>query len=313
MAARTGPSTISSTIVPAFSQALWTISPFLSPAGMRALRFASPTFSNMLLPVSQRASRADELARELLKLPFEYQFMLPPIGPEGLGEAAQVLRMLRPLRRWELVAQGAGCAPTELDGWCFKSRGEMAELMEAAQAAIGAAKHGSRPTLLLAAVLRRAEEQALNGPMVTASMGLEWIEGPAADPLQLALRLAIGSDDQVKVELEVGSGAWTPWAETWALHDSTLEARVAVAAVLPGGGRSLIVQDFRGSPTEAIEGAPLAEGYEAEGVAALREALATTGAEGVRAVVCIGRLSWGKDAPVWCPPDVRKVVMHRCQ
>ncbi|CAE8599629.1 unnamed protein product [Polarella glacialis] len=77
----------------------------------------------------------------------------------------------------------------------------------------------------------------------TAPVGIEWAEGPAADPLQLGVQLRLhepGGAPTLAVELT--SGGWSDWAESWSLLDGTLQVAAAVAVALPGEGHILLRQ-----------------------------------------------------------------------
>merc|ERR1719215_966828 len=203
--------------------------PHISSQQLRELSFASVGVLTALVPASRRAARAEELAGELRRLPFEFDFDLQSLGPEALEEVVSVLRALRLMRRREIVGHGAGWAPTEDETWRFKCWEDVGTLLSAAKTARSLVqREGGQPALLLAGVLRQAPAQFSDGPLLTASMGLEWVEGPAADPLQLGIHLALGCQSaEANIELELGSGGWSPWAETWALSDRTMEAQVA--------------------------------------------------------------------------------------
>ena len=230
------------------------------------------------------------MAKELRSLPLGFGFPLDPLaaalGPEALQRALEVLRPLQPLRRRELVGEGAGWAPTDEEPWTLRSWAEVDAVAAAARAAAaGALLQGRRrPPLLLGAVLRAGSERG--GVLSTSPVGLEWADGPAADALQLGLSLTLGPGEaDAELDLELTSGGWSPWAETWALRDGSLEARVAVAVALPGGP-CLIA---RGMGADAGGHGARAD-CDAAAAAALRATLA--GPEGVRAVVCIGGLCW---------------------
>merc|ERR1712070_61501 len=77
-------------------------------------------------------------------------------------------------------------------------------------------------SMLLAFTLRAPESRLTGGeaadggaanvaPLVTQPAALEWVDGPAADPLQLSLCLVLGSDDTAECDLELVSGAWSEW------------------------------------------------------------------------------------------------------
>lgn len=296
-------------VLSALSTSLYMLAPFLSPHELKALSLASASVLPLVTPSWRRLVRAEELEQELRRLPFECHFPLAPFGPKALEEVLRVLRTLHLMRRRELVGHGAGMVPTDVEPWRFKSWAELMTLVAAARLAKRHAQNEGKPALLLAGVLRQAPEQVLEGPLLTASMGLEWVEGPAADPLQLGVHLAIAADRPTKLELELGSGGWSPWSQTWTLSDRTLEAQAAVAAALPGNSVALVSR-LPLVPSGGVEATVDAQASEADGAAALSSALAEAGTNGVRVVVCVGELRWGKEAPVWCPPEVRKVAVR---
>ena len=49
---------------------------------------------------------------------------------------------------------------------------------------------------------------------IFAPLAFEWAEGPAADPLQLALQLSM--EQEVKLQVEMISGGWSEtWMQKW--------------------------------------------------------------------------------------------------
>jgi len=296
----------SPTMMPALSDTIWAVVPLASPRSLQALSATSSAVSSIMAPAQKHAAHLGSLVRELSALPFSYNFRLPVLGSEALAELLPILRPLRLLRRRELVGIGAGFVPTEADAWSFQSGAELQRFVAAVRAARAGIKRGLQPALLLGATLRLGSEQTASGPLATTSVGVEWAEGPAADPLQLGLRLVLGPGDRAEVDLELGSGGWSPWAETWSLRDGTLGARIAVAAPLPGGDQALLRQE-PSDPQADAEGEQ--RPCEAEGVEVLRNALVEAGEAGVRAIICISGLCWRKEAPVWCPPEVQRVAV----
>lgn len=255
--------------------------------------------TSMMVPARERAERTGSLARELCQLPFTYIFHVPQLGSEVLSSLLPALRPLQLLRRRELVGHGAGFAPTDMEDWTFHSGVELQRYAAAARLARSSLQLGLKPSMLLGATLRLASEHVIDGALATSSVGLEWVDGPAADPLQLGLCLLLGPGEEAKVDLELGSGAWTPWAETWALRDGTLRASIAVVAPLPDGKQAILKQG-------------LADGSghcEALGVGALRDALAEIGEAGLRVAICLTGLRWCKEAPAWCPLEVLRVAV----
>lgn len=296
------------------NQAVWAILPYAARDDRAAITACSSVVHAAVLPAYERSVAMDAALQELRKLPFETSFPVTPFGPEALRRVLDALRQLRMLRRRELVGHGAGFAPTELEPWSFEDWDSLRAAASAAALATRSAKLGAKPSLLLGAVLRRAANQPSDGSLVTSSVGLEWIDGPASEPLQLGLHIVISSAGKAKIAMEVGSGGWSPWAENWTLEDKTLEANLAVAFALPNEGHALVSRAFPAavgaSPPRdgsAEIGEDGDEGCHAYGISALRCALETAGGDGVRSIICIGGLAWRKAPPPWCPPDVRKV------
>mmetsp|Transcript_142083 Transcript_142083/g.247620 ORF Transcript_142083/g.247620 Transcript_142083/m.247620 type:complete len:320 (-) Transcript_142083:26-985(-) len=290
-------------VLPVLGGAIWQVMPLISPRSAQALSISSTAIKSLLAPASERAARTAQLERELRSLPFDYKFALHLLGPQVLRRALSLLAPLQPLKRRELAGRDAGWVPTEGEHWCFHSHSEL----EAITAAVHLAARDAGPSpLLLSATMRLDYEQTTAGPLWTAPVGLEWAGGPAADPLQLGLRVGIGPGDHAEIDLEFVSGGWSPWAETWTLNDGTLVARVTVIIAIPGR-EPVIIKKGVSSPEVAQDFGR--RSCDAEGLEAVKEALAAAGAEGVRAVVCLGALDWQKDPPVWCPEEVQRATV----
>jgi len=295
------------TLASALGDATWAIAPLLSAVDTNALSFVSLGVRSLLVPACERVAQVRGMTKELQALPFSYRFPLQQLGLEVLAETLLLLKSLRLLRRRDLVGLGAGWAPTDDEEWGFHSSADLENFIWAAQTAkVKAQPTRQPPVLLMAAVLRVAGEQLVTGPLATASVGVEWVNGPAADPLQLGIRLLLGPGERAEVDLELSSGGWSPWSETWALHDGTLTARVAVAAPLPGGGVAQIRCNHHSNTSQ--EANPEFGSCEVENVNLLRETLAAAGDTGIHAVLAIGGIAWGKDGPPWCPPEVRRLL-----
>ena len=56
-----------------------------------------------------------------------------------------------------------------------------------------------------------------------APLAFEWAEGPAADPLQLAVTLEPG-----RLRLEMSSGGWSEWSRSWSLEEETLDVELSI-------------------------------------------------------------------------------------
>jgi len=231
------------------------------------------------------------LVAELSKLPFRCDFKLLQIPVKTLEEYILALRRIRLLRRYECVAQNAGWVPTELEPWHFRSKSELDDIV----CCIHSALRDSPSGLLLGATFRLSAVPAFPGRFDTSPVALEWVTGPAADPLQIALRLVFGGGVDASIELEMVSGAWSAWAETWATCNGTLQANVMVMVPLGEGRADVIIKQDE-----------MATFCPSEDVNVLVRAL-TEATEGVYAVVCISDLSWTNDEPVWWPQEIGRI------
>jgi len=295
------------TLASTLGDATCAIVPLMSAVDANALSMASLGVRHMLVPACELAAKVRGMTKELQALPFAYQFPLQPLGFEALAESLLLLKSLRLLRRRDLVGLGTGWAPTDDEEWGFRSGADLERFIWAAQTARVKAQQGRQPpVLLMAAILRVAGQQLVSGPLATTSLGVEWVNGPAADPLQLGIRLLLGPGERAEVDLELSSGGWSPWSETWALHDGTLAAKVVVAAPLPGGGIALIRCNHHSDTSQ--EANTEHSSCEVENINLLKETLAAAGDAGVHACVAVGGLAWGKDGPPWCPPEVRRLL-----
>jgi hypothetical protein len=273
----------------------------------------------LLTPASERSKLAGQYARELLALPFDFSLSLHSLGPKVLAETLMALRPMKLMKRRDLVGQGAGWAPTEAETWCFNSEKDLRTVIEARQVATRGNLRSSSP-LLFCTCLKVDASQQLAGLLWTSSVGTEWAYGPAADPLQLGLRLGFQDEGQVKIDLDIGSGAWTPWAEHWTFEEDTLTACVSIAAALPDGSMSVIRtkiseeshSELQGGDA-ASQGAGCLQGWasETQGSELLRQALVSEGAAGIRTIVSISSICWRKEPPEWCPEEVQRVVVNR--
>lgn len=303
------------------SAAMWNLTPLLTPLEVQSLSFASSAVKAMVLPASERAKLAEKLSRDLRALPFGFGFPLMCVSPQALAEALQVLRPLLPLRRRELVGRDAGWAPTDTEAWSFSSEDDLIEGVKAVRLARQSAVQSSRfGPLLLGATLRldSSSEQTLAAPapLWTSSVGVEWAYGPASDPMQLGVRLGLHPDGSVEIDLEIGSGAWTPWAEQWTLRENTLNACLSVVVPVQNGVMSIMRSEIPEAAPFRVCGdtaANQAGGWacEVQRSEALRQALVSAGEEGLRAVVCIGRVRWQKEPPEWCPAEVQRLVLNQ--
>eukprot|EP00927_Polykrikos_kofoidii_P077717 TRINITY_DN74635_c0_g1_i1.p1 TRINITY_DN74635_c0_g1~~TRINITY_DN74635_c0_g1_i1.p1 ORF type:complete len:326 (+),score=40.33 TRINITY_DN74635_c0_g1_i1:54-980(+) len=299
---------MASVSVAALGDAVWAIAQLASPRCVGALSIVSPTMSAVFRPASAHTKRSREYSRKLQQLPFCYGFSLPPLGLEVLKDTLEALRRMQTMRRREIVGHGAGWAPTEFDQWEFSSSEELQSVVDATKTALSVVKGDRSTVLLLGAVLRLVDDQPEFGQCVTTSVGLEWIDGPAADPLQLGLRLVFTHSNEWEVDLELGSGGWSPWAETWSIRDGTLDARVAVTPIVQLGEASVVITHKcnDADPELAHANDRLASLF--DGGRSFKDALVEAGDKGIRAVVCIAGLGWRKDPPAWCPAEVRRLT-----
>jgi len=209
---------------------------------------------------------------------------------------------VRLLRRREIVAVSEeGWAPTFEESWHFSSASDLSELVHASRLALrtGRCNNPRMPALTLGLVLRHEDDRA-DGSLLTSAMGTEWVDGPAADPLQLGLRLTLGPSGRSQASLQFVSGGWSEWAESWSTADGSLGASMVLAAPLPGGQTVLLRPDLSGEETCGDVSVP------DENVEALISQLrSNTG--GVRAIVVLTQLRWLKERPAWCPDAIHRV------
>lgn len=304
---------LDTTLPSMLSAALWNVAPLLSPRAAHSLGLASPAVNVLLSPASEQAKLVRQITRDLQSLPFTFDFPLPSMSPKALKDMLSSLRPIRPLRKRELVGRDAGWVPTESEPWCFQSQEELLKIAEAERVARRRVSHlpASGP-VLFGATLRIDDSQILDGPLWTSPVGVEWAYGPAADPLQLGLRLGFQSGS-VEIGLDIESGGWSPWAEQWSLVEGTLSASIVVVVPLLDGEMAIVRRDINNEDARMVEadGEDMVDcrACEVQGGAALREALLTCGTEGIRAVICIGSLRWKKDPPEWCPAELQRVVL----
>ena len=195
----------SGALLPALGDALWTVAAVAAPRDLQRLAHVSPAVNVLLSPVAERTARISELTRSLNCLPVQFGFPLASLGQKWLEEALARFSTLKLLRWREKAGELAGWVPTEEDRWPALSR----EALLCAMAAVRAAKPENR--LLFAAVLRlqplaEAEGERLERTEIwTAPLAFEWADGPAADPLQMALQLGF-LEGEARLNLEMISG-----------------------------------------------------------------------------------------------------------
>ena len=210
----------SNALLPALGDALWTVAAVAAPKDLRRLAHVSPAVNALLSPVAERTARISELTRSLNCLPVQFAFPLANLGQKWLEEALAQFSVLKLLRWREKAGQLAGWVPTEEDRWpALRSRAALLGAM----AAVQAAKPENR--LLFAAVLRlqpwegqmqetqetqdalvEERERSERSEIKTAPLAFEWADGPAADPLQMALQLHFLGDNEARLNLEMISG-----------------------------------------------------------------------------------------------------------
>lgn len=300
------------------SAAVWNVLPLLSPRAAQSLSITAPALHSLLTPASERAKLTGQIARQLRTLPFDFDFPLPVMSPKVLQETLRALRPMRPLRRRDLVGRDAGYAPTDSETWCFRSEAELMAVVKAGDLARqGTRKQMSKSgPLLFGTTLRLDGAQTLEGPLWTSSVGLEWAYGPTADPLQLGLRLGLHADGRAEIDLDIGSGGWSPWEEHWTLREGTLTASMVVVAALPTGETATIRTEIvreTGHFEVGEECQSNAWACEIQNLPALRQAFVSAGDEGIRAVTSIGSIRWEKDPPEWCPEEVQELVLNPVQ
>mmetsp|Transcript_20779 Transcript_20779/g.45754 ORF Transcript_20779/g.45754 Transcript_20779/m.45754 type:complete len:313 (+) Transcript_20779:70-1008(+) len=290
----------------ALNSSMWNITLLLSDGSIQAFGATSRGVHDCVLPASKHLTWRDQLQNKIGSLPFEFDFPLKPLEGQILQEMQALLTRLQLLRRRERAGVQAGWAPTLQECWRFQSSSELQELAATARSLTqDARKAGGVRTLLFGATLRADPDRSQERLCSTMPVGLEWVDGPAADALQLGLTLSLGSE--AEVELEFTSGGWSDWAETWSLREGSLDACVIIAALQGGSARSIVRR-----PRGGINGAAgtLADLLE-EGTASssLKELLLTAGTEGIHAAVCIGGISWLKEPPPWCPWQIQQLCV----
>jgi len=251
----------------------------------------SPDVYSILSPVSERSALVRKVVHDLCELSLEFDFNVASLELDALQQALALFRRTRPMRWRECIAREAGWAPTESDTWRFGTSAEFAALVGAGRSALrkGARGPTASPKLLFGTTLRLGIGEA-PGAVCTAPVGFEWVDGPAADPLQLGLRIEFcPAQGLATLDLELVSGGWSEWAETWSTRDGSLEA--AVSVVVPVRGRNVELSWALGKAVSQCADID-------DLVRALGEA------DGLRAMMCISELSWRAEPPAWCPREI---------
>ncbi|CAE8681524.1 unnamed protein product [Polarella glacialis] len=249
--------------------ALWAVAAVVTPRSLRELCQASRSVRCLLSPVAEQAAKIKELVRSLRALPLRFNFQLDLLGCDALEEALLFLGPILPLRRRERAGKLAGDLASEDS-------------------------------------LRRRSRMTLDGASAFQPLllvGIEWAEGPAADPLQLGVQLRLhepGGAPTLAVELT--SGGWSDWAETWSLLDGTLQV------ALPGEGHILLRQVCEVTLVPGL-GAP-------DSIRSCTDMLTRPGRpyrmhclERQRPV-CLSSLRWLKQPPPWRPSQEKSGVSN---
>jgi len=272
----------------ALNDALWAVAAVASPRSLRCLSHTSPSLHALLVPVAERTARMSELSRALAALPLHFHFPLPTVSHEWLLEAVQHFSKMKILRWREKAGELAGWVPTEEDLWQLPSRQVLMSILTCAKWALE--RVAPAKPMLFGATLRPSPllPGREGGEVVFAPLAFEWAEGPAADPLQFALQLSVG--EEVKLRVEMISGGWSDWAETWSLEEGTLQVELSLAISGQDGSRHLMLHQKLGAKCLEVVG-----GLELPAPAKLF------------AVVCLSALRWGAEAPPWRPRELRRL------
>eukprot|EP00928_Gymnodinium_smaydae_P045429 TRINITY_DN30281_c0_g1_i2.p1 TRINITY_DN30281_c0_g1~~TRINITY_DN30281_c0_g1_i2.p1 ORF type:complete len:365 (+),score=74.58 TRINITY_DN30281_c0_g1_i2:38-1096(+) len=307
-------------LLPALSDAACLVASLVSPRTIGALDIASRAICDVLSPASAQIVRKGRLVRHLKKYPFVFDFALNSLNERQLDAALGILAGLRLLRRREHAGHGAGLVPTELDPWHVQSAADLTNIVTSARTVLQQARRLASGRALLLGSTMRAETISL-ASLTTAPVGFEWVDGPAADPLQLGITLRCGemetaevvADDTspgagrngsagVQLDLEMTSGGWSEWAETWSLADGSLDLAVVVAVLTQAG--TIFVE----KPLGAAAFRPIAGLSSEASMSALHSAFVNAGEHGLHVLVGIGTLSWRGSAPAWCPAEISQLL-----
>lgn len=301
--------------------AAWDLLPLLEHADAKSLEMLSASFRALLLPAQKKMSLVSRLARQLSTLPFHFGEALmkrvPELPHEQLKEAVSLLKAVRPMRRQEQAARDTGLVPTDLDCWHLHSTDELVNLAAATRLCLQSERTAAARSLLLGVTLRAPESRLVDGPLVTKLVALEWVDGPAADPLQLSMCLVLGADGTLECDLEFVSGAWSEWAEAWSLQDGSLDASVSVVVPLSSSSGTILIKrpfgsqqvscTFASSAARPVQSETV-QAAEAPVVRALLQHVEAAGASGLQAVACVSRVRWPGDPPPWYPSEVARLV-----
>lgn len=269
----------------ALNDALWAVALISSPRSLRSLSHASRSVHGLLSPVAERTARMTELTRALGSLPLQFHFPLSTVSHDWLSEAVRYFGKMKILRWREKAGELAGWVPTEEETWQLQSRQALISILACAKWTLE--RVAPAKPLLFGATLRPATDS--DGRVTFAPLAFEWAEGPAADPLQLALQLSM-STEEVKLQVEMISGGWSDWSESWSLEAGTLQVEMSIAICGQEGGQLMLHQALG------------AKCLEVTGETHHRNA-----AEKLIAVVCLSQLRWGADAPAWRPRELRRL------
>lgn len=298
-------------MLPALGDALIATAPFLDVRDVAYLSIATKAVRVLLAPAARLVANAREAADTLHALTgVSFAFALPSLEPEALKHAAEIFVGLPMLKRREYVAMETGMAPTEVIPWHFLSAADMLATLTLAQT-LGGTKSVNKcqpPRLLFGAVISLAETAQSNRSLASATcpLGFEWVDGHAADSLQLGFQIFIPGASQevpvrIEIDLELVSGGWADWAEDWSIHEGTLGASLDVGILLPspsGKAHTIILSQSLGQKHAEVSPSHLVDAF----FASLRAK------ESLVAVMSITKLRWEKPPPPWFPAEVEQIT-----
>lgn len=232
----------------ALNDALWAVALVSSPRSLRSLSHASRSVHGLLSPVAERTARMTELTRALGSLPLQFHFPLSTVSHDWLSEAVRYFGTMKILRWREKAGELAGWVPTEEETWQLQSRQALMSILACAKWTLE--RVAPAKPLLFGATLRPATD---SDRVTFAPLAFEWAEGPAADPLQLALQLSM-STEEVKLQVEMISGGWSDWSESWSLEAGTLQVEMSIAICGQDEGDKLMLHQALGAECLEVTG-----------------------------------------------------------
>ncbi|CAK8992457.1 unnamed protein product [Durusdinium trenchii] len=283
----------------------------LSPRSLACLGRVAPALRRALEPLAERRAKMARLREALARLPVQFHFPLHGDASllEDLDEALRHFATLKVLRWRQKAGQAAGWVPTEEEMWQVSSRGALRSLLTSSQSLLSLASpcraeslaataaSGAASALLFAATLRRSEHGDSLAPLA-----FEWACGPAADPLQLALALHLG-DHGPTLQVEMISGGWSEWSQTWSLEDGSLD--LALGLAWDGDQGPIILHHRLGA-----KGIPEIAGHterHLELAHGIRTIPQLSDGQKLSAVVCVSAIRWCAEAPPWRPREIRRI------